>query len=179
MSNGFRPVRHNLGIDHVPAFVTREAVSADFDRYFDEGFAALGPESRMMRFFSPVHELPESVREHLAQVDGVVNAAVLAFDVTQTDERHPEGRPVGVARWMAGEDGRAELSISVIDDYHGLGVGSRLMDDLLALARKRGVRRIIADVLRENTPMRALVNRYHSTVQPSGDPRIVRYRIDT
>lgn len=132
----------------------------------------------MMRFFSPVHDLPESVRRHLSEVDGVHNAAVIAFDAGAVDDRHPEGRPVGVARWMEGVDGPPELSITVIDEYHGMGVGSRLMDALLALARRRGVRRIIADVLRENTAMRALANRYRSTVQPSGDPRIVRYRID-
>jgi GNAT superfamily N-acetyltransferase len=42
--------------------------------------------------------------------------------------------------------------VTVIDEYQGLGVGSRLMDALLVLARKRGVRRILADVLRENVP---------------------------
>ena len=38
--------------------------------------------------------------------------------------------------------------------------------------------RIVADVLRENTGIRALVNRYRATVQRSGDPLVVRYRID-
>jgi len=79
---------------------------------------------------------------------------------------------------MSGEDGPPELSITIIDAYQGMGVGSRLMDALLALARRRGVRRIVADVLRENTGMRALVNRYRATVQRSGDPLVVRYRID-
>jgi hypothetical protein len=52
------------------------------------------------------------------------------------------------------------------------------MDSLLALARKRGVHRIMADVLRENTGMRTLINRYRAVVQRSGDPLVVRYRID-
>ena len=94
------------------------------------------------------------------------------------DERHPEGKPVGVARWISGSDGPPELSVTVIDEYQGKGVGSRLMDALLALARKRGVTRIIAEVLRENTGMRALVNRYRAVVQRSDDPVVVRYRID-
>ena len=79
---------------------------------------------------------------------------------------------------MTGDDGPPELSITVIDEYQGMGVGSRLMDALLALARKRGVQRSIADVLRENTGMRALINRYRAVVQRSGDPLVVRYRID-
>ena len=40
------------------------------------------------------------------------------------------------------------------------------------------IKRMIADVLRENTGMRHLVNRYNHVVQPSGDPVVVRYRID-
>ena len=87
-------------IEHTPLIVTREAVPADFDRYFDEGFAALGPESRVMRFFTPVHDLPEGVRQRLRDVDGYVNAAIIAFDAALLADDHPEGRPVGVARWM-------------------------------------------------------------------------------
>ena len=63
--------------------------------------------------------------------------------------------------------------MTVIDEYQGNGVGSRLMDALLALARKRGVTRIIAEVLRENTGMRALVNRYRAVVQRSDDPVVL------
>lgn len=170
--------RHDESIDHVPAIVTREGSPTDFDRYFDEGFRELGPESRHLRFFTAVRELTPELRRRLRDVDGQQHAAVIAFDAALRDAEHPEGKPVGVARWISGPDGPPELSVTVIDDYQGMGVGSRLMDALLALARKRGVTRIIADILRENTGMRGLVNRYHAVIQRSGDPTIVRYRID-
>ena len=162
---------------------TREAARVDFDRYFAEAFEELSPASRHLRFFTPVRELPDAIKERLSNVDGVTNAAVLAFDAARCLPDHPEGKPIGVARWMthaAGDKtaGPPELSVTVIDEYHGVGVGTRLMDDLLALARQRGLRRIYADVLRENVPMRALINRYRAVVQPSGDPIIVRYRLD-
>ncbi|MEI8240243.1 MAG: GNAT family N-acetyltransferase [Actinomycetota bacterium] len=162
----------------MPAIVTREAVPGDFERYFDEGFRELSAESRHLRFFTAVRQLPDNVRERLADVDGWRNAAIVAFDAAVMMPDHPEGKPIGVARWMGSEDGPPELSITIIDAYQGMGVGTRLMDALLALARKRGVRRIIADVLRENTGMRSLVNRYRAVVQRSGDPLVVRYRID-
>jgi len=60
---------------------------------------------------------------------------------------HPEGKP---SAWPGGwgpRTARPRLSITVIDAYQGMGVGTRLMDALLALARTRGVRRIIADIL--------------------------------
>ena len=130
-----------------------------------------------------MRELPDAVKERLSEVDGVINAAVLAFDAAVCLPDHPEGKPIGVGRWMAhaiGDTpaGPPELSVTVIDEYHGMGVGTRLMDALLALARQRGLRRIYADVLRENVPMRALINRYRAVVQPSGDPIVVRYRLD-
>ena len=171
-------MRHHGRIDHVPAIITREAVPGDFERYFDEGFDELSSESRHLRFFTAVRELPDAVRARLADVDGVRNAAVIAFDAAVMLDDHPEGKPIGVARWMTGADGPPELSVTVIDAYQGMGVGTRLMDSLLALARKRGVRRIHADVLRENTGMRTLINRYRAVVQRSGDPLVVRYRID-
>jgi acetyltransferase len=165
-------------IDHVPAIVTREASPDDFDRYFEEGFRELGPESRHLRFFTAVRELTPELKARLRNVDGWNHAAIIAFDAAVQLPNHPEGKPVGVARWIGGEHGPPELSVTVIDEYQGLGVGGRLMDALLALARKRGVQRIIADVLRENSGMRALVNRYRAVVQRSDDPIVVRYRID-
>jgi len=171
------------GINQPPLIVVREAARVDFDRYFDEAFQELSPESRHLRFFTPVRELPAAVKERLSDVDGVVNAAVLAFDAARCLPDHPEGKAIGVARWMASPAGTEpagppELSVTVIDEYHGMGVGTRLMDSLLALARQRGLRRIYADVLRENVAMRALINRYRAVVQPSGDPVVVRYRLD-
>ena len=165
-------------IEHVPAIVVREAQPGDFERYFDEGFQELSAESRHLRFFTAVRELPDNVRARLADVDGHRNAAIIAFDAAVMLPDHPEGFPIGVARWMANADGPPELSITVIDAYQGMGAGTRLMDALLALARKRGVQRIIADVLRENTGMRTLINRYRAVIQRSGDPLVVRYRID-
>ena len=172
------PTGHHGRIDHVPAIITREAAPGDFDRYFDEAFQELSPESRHLRFFTAIRELPDNVRARLADVDGYRNAAIVAFDAAVMLPDHPEGKAIGVARWMSGDDGPPELSITVIDEYQGMGVGSHLMDALLALARKRGVHRIIADVLRENTGMRALINRDRAVVQRSGDPLVVRYRID-
>ena len=138
----------------------------------------MSPESRHLRFFTAVRDLPDSVRQRLADADGYRNAAVVAFDAAVMLPDHPEGKAIGVARWMGNDEGPPELSITVVDAYQGMGVGTQLMDALLELARQRGVDRIVADVLRENTGMRTLVNRYRSVVQRSGDPLVVRYRID-
>ena len=169
---------HDDGIEHQPVFVVREGGPNDFDRYFDEGFADLSAQTRHFRFFTAIREVPAPLRDQLRNVDGVRNAAVIAFDAAAELADHPEGKPIGVARWMSGDDGPPELSITVIDAYQGMGVGVRLMNALLTLANERGVRQIVLDVLRDNTGMRTLVNKYRATVVRSGDPLVVRYRID-
>lgn len=171
-------MRRLAAIEHVPVIVVRESTPDDFDRYFDEWFRDVGPESRHMRFFTAVRDLAPELRTRLRDVDGWAHGAVIAFDAAMTSADHPEGRPVGIARWISGPEGPPELSITVIDEYQGRGVGGRLLDTLFALARRRGVTRIIADVLRENVRMRWLVNRYRAVVQRSDDPLVVRYRID-
>ena len=46
--------------------------------------------------------------------------AVVAFDAAVMLPDHPEGKPIGVARWMSGDDGPPELSITIIDPaYEG------------------------------------------------------------
>jgi acyl-CoA synthetase (NDP forming)/GNAT superfamily N-acetyltransferase len=47
----------------------------------------------------------------------------------------------------------AEVSFLVADGAHGIGLGTILLEHLAALARDRGIRRFVADVLADNRPM--------------------------
>lgn len=54
----------------------------------------------------------------------------------------------------------AEVAFIVGDDYQGRGIGTFLMDALVAAARGGGVERFTARVLSDNRPMRAILERY-------------------
>ena len=61
---------------------------------------------------------------------------------------------VGVVRLI--EDAwreNAEYSILVADHFHGRGLGNILTDYIFDIARERGIRKIVASVLPNNTPM--------------------------
>jgi acetyltransferase len=61
---------------------------------------------------------------------------------------------LGVARYYLDlETGSAEFAVVVGDAWQGHGLGPRLMECLIAVARQRGVRRLVGQVLRENGPM--------------------------
>jgi GNAT superfamily N-acetyltransferase len=58
----------------------------------------------------------------------------------------------------------AEVSVAVVDDHQGRGLGAVLLRAAAERARQEGVRRFRATVLADNTPMLRLIRRrwpYH------------------
>jgi GNAT superfamily N-acetyltransferase len=120
----------------------RDLVSAVFDR--------LSPRSRFLRFHSPVPRLTGGMLDALVDVDHQRHVALVALH---------EGVAIGVVRYVrdADDPSVAEFAITVVDDYHGLGLGRALTDRLTDLAAARGVRTFVMEILSENRAMLALV----------------------
>ncbi len=130
------------------------------------GFRHLSDESRYARFFTAVPELEGSLLRSLTDLDGHRRFAFAVFDPAIPSELPVadatgtiDGFGVGVARFIrsdadADADGTvAELSIAVIDDYHGRGVGHLMLTGLLVAAQHHGVERLQAFVLTANVAM--------------------------
>ena len=122
------------------------------------GFARLSPESRYRRFFSPMPRLSGPLLRRLTATDGRDHVALIAETIPYDDE---PPAPVGVARFMRLPDrnGAAEVAVTVVDELHGRGLGRLLLESIATLAREAGVTTLIASVLAENAPMRALLGR--------------------
>jgi acetyltransferase len=70
----------------------------------------------------------------------------------------PNGEIAGVARLSNFDTGSAELALVVEDTYQRQGLGHRLLTELIALARSRGLRKLVAFVQRDNIRMLRLVD---------------------
>jgi RimJ/RimL family protein N-acetyltransferase len=101
--------------------------------------------SRRRRFLTPTRELTDEDLAYLTEVDHNRHEAVLAVD-------EESGRPLGVARYVRapGEPESAEVAVVVIDEWHGRGLGTALLDALTERARENGIRRYIAYVSPDN-----------------------------
>jgi acetyltransferase len=123
--------------------------------------AHMSHEDLRLRFFTPVHGLTHAVAARLSQLDYDREMAILA--------RH-DGTALGVAHFFADPDNlRAEYAIAVRSDWKGRGVGYLLMQQLLAIARERGVGELFGEVLRENHAMLQMCRELDFAISP--DPR--------
>ena len=113
-------------------------------------FDGMSAESRTRRYLTGMVRLPSTVLEALTDVDGHRHVAWLASE---------HGQPVGIARLVRDATGVADVGVEVVDDHHGLGIGSALVDAVSTVAAARGVRRVRASLTPDNEPSRRLVTR--------------------
>jgi GNAT superfamily N-acetyltransferase len=116
------------------------------DRYLlVDGLEQLSPESRFTRFGQGLAHLTHAELEYLSNVDQRTHVAWGG----SIDEDS-----AGVGRYIClEEDGIAEVAVTVIDDYQGLGLGTLLFQALAAVARHDGVRAFRFEVVPGNEPM--------------------------
>jgi GNAT superfamily N-acetyltransferase len=107
-------------------------------------FDGLGARSRELRFLTPKLRLSADDLCHLSHVDDRDRVALVA--------ELPDGRPVGIARFVRDpdDDGAADMAIEVVDGWQGRGVGALLAAALSERARSVDVRRFTVMMLNEN-----------------------------
>ncbi|HUK32064.1 MAG TPA: GNAT family N-acetyltransferase, partial [Candidatus Acidoferrum sp.] len=71
------------------------------------------------------------------------------------------------------EPSEGELSVLVTDKSQHGGLGTELVRCLIEMGRQEGYKRIVANILPENTAMRALADRFGFVVEPVWEPSLV------
>ncbi|WP_185984414.1 GNAT family N-acetyltransferase [Aureimonas mangrovi] len=78
-----------------------------------------------------------------------------------------------------GRDGaKAEAAFSLEADLRGRGLGSRLFEEILAEARRAGIRSLAVHFLRENVAMRKIVARHSPKLEIEGAEVTATIRLD-
>ena len=124
----------------------------------------LSPESRWFRFVSRFHELPPSMLSRFTLIDYDREMALVA--VVRERRAAADGaiveteRIVGVSRYVTNPDqSSCEFSLVVADDFSGKGLGSRLMEGIIDVARDKGLSEIDGLVLATTPSMLKLMKR--------------------
>ncbi len=113
---------------------------------------SLSERSRYFRFMNSVRELTPAMLMRFTQIDYDREMAFVSV-------RGEAGREeeIAVARYVTNPDGRTcEFAVAVADAWQGKGLGRRMLENLVAVARSRGLEVMIGHVLAANEPMLAM-----------------------
>ncbi|WP_046112300.1 bifunctional acetate--CoA ligase family protein/GNAT family N-acetyltransferase [Aquincola tertiaricarbonis] len=132
---------------------------------------SLSPESRYFRFVSSMTQLPPPMLARFTLIDYDREMALVA--VHKQREAATDGtiveteRIIGVSRYVTNPDqSSCEFSLVVADAYAGKGIGSRLMECIMDVAREKGLSEIEGLVLTNNPGMLKLMRGLGFEVKP-------------
>lgn len=120
------------------------------------GFERLSPAARYRRFLSPMGRLSDRSLRYFTEIDYHDHFAWAAIDLGQPGEPG-----IGVARYICDPDrpAVAEPAVAILDDYHGRGLGTLLLDLLIHSAVDHNVAEFRASVMDDNQAMRHMFER--------------------
>ena len=142
------------------------------DRAIEQEFVRnLSAESKYFRFKSALGELPEAMLIRFTRIDYDREMALIAL--VCENRREVE---IGVARYVI--DGTAsgcEFALVIADAWQHRGLGTILMLDLIAAARRRGLTSMQGMVLSTNTAMLGLAHALGFSIRTNSGDALVRY----
>ena len=104
-----------------------------------------------LRFFSHKKALEDEELRRVTECDGASEAALVA--TVGSGDREII---VGLGEYVR-SGAAADIAFAVEEDFQGRGIASRLLQELVHIARANGIVRFEADVLAENTAMLAVL----------------------
>jgi acetyltransferase len=122
---------------------------ADMEQHFVRN---LSEGSRYFRFMNSVRELTPAMLMRFTQIDYDREMAFVAL-------RREEGKDeeIGVARYVTNPDGKTcEFAVVIADAWQRKGLGRRMMEIIIGVARSRGLETMVGHVLAANQPMLTL-----------------------
>jgi len=132
---------------------------------------SLSEESKYYRFMDTLRELTQAMLVRFTQIDYDREMALIATLPGKGDKVVQ----IGVARYVTNPDGETvEFALAVADDWQMHGVGRKLMTSLIEIARQKGFRAMVGDVLTMNSKMFRLMTSLGFTVQPHRDDPAVK-----
>ena len=142
---------------------------------FQELFTHLSADAVRLRFFGPKKALTHPFAARMTQIDYDREMALVLAEPGTPGKAAVHGA-VHIA---ADSDGvRAEYAIMVRSDMAGRGLGSLLMERIIACGKARGLKEIFGEVLRTNARMLRLCDRFGFARGPNpDDPGVMEVRL--
>jgi acetyltransferase len=120
-----------------------------------ELFKNLSEKSALLRFQQPNRPLSKSDLIRFCHIDYDQEMTLVVLIKENNTQKI-----IGAAHLMKTYEDKAELSIEIIDQYQGKGLGTLLVGKLLDFAKNYGYKKIWMEIKKENFPMIKLALKY-------------------
>ncbi len=130
-----------------------------------EMFTKFSEQTQRFRFFELINEISHDMLIRYTQNDYDREIAIIA----EIEERGKK-KMAGVARIIADPyNETAEFAIVVADPWQNRGLGSRMTDYIIEIARKRGTGKIYANLMKNNTIMKNMLKKRGFSVEKADE----------
>lgn len=130
----------------------------------------LSEESIRFRYF---HNKSSLSQRDLSILSHINYDRQMAFIAERADEQGGK-EMLGVVRvWNDADNIRTEFSIIIRDDLQGLGVGTLLMEKMIAYCKSIGTLEMIGKIMLDNQPMRSLMKRLGFTCRYNMEEQVI------
>ncbi|WP_127714302.1 GNAT family N-acetyltransferase [Halobacteriovorax sp. HLS] len=137
-------------------FVLRPIQKEDKSRLV-QGLSNMSAQSIHHRFLGFKKEFTDKELKYLTELDGKKNFALAVGTLNESNELIG----VGVGRYhaLSNDPNRAEVAITIIDKFQGLGLGTILMKELIFHAKKNDIQVFEGILENANDAMKSLVKK--------------------
>ena len=141
-------------------------IKSEDEPRFNDLFKSLSVESVRFRFFETIKELSHDTLSRYCNLDYNREIAIVA-------ELQNDGRIIGIARLIPDFDRKkGEFAIMVGDQWHGLGLGLKLMDYLIEIAKNIKLESIYSLVSNANYKMLNLGRKLGFETKPTDESTV-------
>ena len=139
----------------------------------------LSTETSRFRFFQIIKDLPHDALVRFCNIDYDREMAFVA-ETTDTDSSQaPQRIEIGVSRLILDPNRRrGEFAVVIADKYQGKGLGTKLVDMLIEVARDKGVEAIYGVVMSGNMAMIRLCEKLGFVIRREQDNVIAELKLN-
>jgi acetyltransferase len=134
-----------------------------------EMFKSFSEEAIRYRFFQILKETPHEVRVRYCNIDYDREIAIVPIIKEENITKI-----LGVGRLTIEPDGKTgEIAFIVRDKWQGLGLGAKLVDYVIEIAAEKGIKRIVAIIMRQNHKAINLVEKMGFKLRKQDDDTVI------
>jgi RimJ/RimL family protein N-acetyltransferase len=137
-------------------------------------FQSLSEHTKYYRFMSHITKVPQKQIQNFVYIDYRSEMAL----VGTVPEAHGEDI-IAIGRYyIVPQTNRAEVAFVVRDDWQNRGIGTSLFKLLVMIAKQNGIEGFDAEVLIENKPMLAVLNKGEGKLSSRTEGRVSSINLD-